>query len=35
MNAQVQEAIEQRGPGELDDMFSRGDTWDVPAEPKR
>jgi 2-oxoglutarate ferredoxin oxidoreductase subunit beta len=27
---QIQSAKEERGPGDLDELFSRGDSWDVP-----
>lgn len=31
INAQLDHAREREGRGDLDELFSRGDTWDVPA----
>ena len=28
---QIAQAKEQKGPGDLDDLFGRGDTWEVPG----
>jgi len=30
INAQLRQAEERQGRGDLDELFSRGDTWDVP-----
>jgi len=29
LNAQVASATEKQGPGDLDELFARGDTWEV------
>lgn len=34
MNSQIQQARDTHGAGDLDAMFNRGDTWEVPAVPK-
>ena len=31
INAQLAQAKGQHGIGDLDELFGRGDTWDVPA----
>jgi 2-oxoglutarate ferredoxin oxidoreductase subunit beta len=35
LNAQIQEAIEAKGPGDLDDLFHSGDTWTIPQPQTR